>query len=146
MAAQGNVGMVRPPAGGLAPVPPGRASPRILMPPLVTTVTVGMSIAAVIALAFATGTGADPAGIDPTTLRCTNPFSGATWDVAIDPARRTAGSFPADITGKSIEWHDSVRGGRYEFDRTSGDLTVAYASSTGGFFVKDQCREVRRAQ
>ncbi len=129
MAAQGNVGMVRPPAGGLAPVPPGRASPRILMPPLVTTVTVGMSIAAVIALAFATGTGAE-----------------ATWDVAIDPARRTAGSFPADITGKSIEWHDSVRGGRYEFDRTSGELTVAYASSTGGFFVKDQCREVRRAQ
>ena len=111
------------------------------MPSLVTTVTVGLSIAAVVvALALGAATGPDPAPIDSTTLRCTNPFSGATWDVAIDPARRTADSFPAQITRKSIEWHDSLHGGRYEFDRASGELTVTYASSTGGVFLKDRCR------
>ncbi len=112
------------------------------MPPLVTTVTVGLSIAAVVVLALGTATGSDPAGVESTTLRCTNPFSGAAWDIAIDPARRTAGSFPADITDKSIEWRDSIRGGRYQFDRASGELTVVYASSMGGTFLKDQCRFV----
>ena len=120
-----------------------RTSPS--MPPLVTTVTIGMSIAAVVALALGTATGSDPVGVESTTLRCTNPFSGATWDVAIDPGKRTVDSFPADITGKSIEWRDSVHGGRYEFDRTSGELTVVYASSMGGTFLTDQCRFVPQA-
>ena len=131
-------------AQGEAPLAGGRrTSPS--MPPLVTTVTIGMSIAAVVALALGTATGSDPADVESTTLRCTNPFSGATWDVAIDPAKRTVDSFPADITGKSIEWHDSIHGGRYEFDRASGELTVVYASSMGGTFLTDQCRFVPQA-
>lgn len=85
-------------------------------------------------------TGPDPGGGEPSILRCTNPFSGATWDVAIDSNRRTADSFPADITDRAIQWRDLARGGRYEFDRSSGELTVVYASSTGGFFLKDKCR------
>ena len=86
-----------------------------------------------------------PAGSDPATLRCTNPFSGTTWDVAIDHARRTAGSFPADITDKTIKWRDVTRGWRYEFDRASGELTIVYASSLGGSFLRNSCRFVRQS-
>lgn len=128
-------------AQGEAPLASGKRVPRS-MPPLVTTVTIGMSIAAVVALVLSSATGSDPASVESTTLRCTNPFSGATWNLAIDPANRTVDSFPADITARSIAWHDSVRGGRYEFDRASGDLTVVYASSMGGTFLTDQCRFV----
>jgi hypothetical protein len=101
---------------------------------------------AFIVIVSAAAAGQAPAGGEPSTLRCTNPYSGATWDVAIDPKRRTADSFPADITDRSIEWRDLARGGRYEFDRASGDLTVVYASSTGGFFLKDKCRFVPAAK
>ena len=87
----------------------------------------------------------DPVDAETMTLRCTNPFSGTTWDVAIDHGRRTADSFPADITDKTIKWHDATRGGHYEFDRTSGELTVIYASSTGGVFLRDNCRLVPAA-
>jgi hypothetical protein len=87
----------------------------------------------------------DPASDATMTLRCTNPFSGTTWDVAIDHARRTADSFPASITDKTIEWHDLARGGYYEFDRTSGELTVVYASSTGGNSLRDNCRFVEKS-
>jgi hypothetical protein len=86
---------------------------------------------------------ADPAGPETMTLRCTNPSSGATWDVAIDHRRQTADSFPADITDKTIKWHDASRGGNFEFDRASGELTVIYASSMGGTFLKDNCRFVQ---
>jgi hypothetical protein len=110
----------------------------------VTAVTAGLSIAAVI-LALATPSSSDPVDPEPTTLRCTNPFSGTTWDVAIDPVKRTADSFPADITVRSIEWHDLIRGGRYEFDRATGELTVIYASSMGGTFLKDRCRVMAAA-
>jgi hypothetical protein len=117
--------------------------PMHLRIPTVTAVTAGLSIAAIV-LALAAPSGSDPVFADPTTLRCTNPFSGATWDIAIDPVQRTAGSFPADITDKSIQWRDSARGGRYEFDRASGELTVIYASSMGGTFLKDHCRALTR--
>jgi hypothetical protein len=106
-------------------------------------VTPGLSIALIV-LALEAPAGSTQAGAEPATLRCTNPFSGATWDVAIDSARRTADSFPADITDRTIRWHDAARGGNYEFDRASGELTVVYASSMGGTFLKDNCRFVRR--
>jgi hypothetical protein len=109
--------------------------------PTVTAVTAGLSIAAIV-LAMAAPPSSDTVGADPTILHCTNPVSGATWDVAIDPVKRTADSFPADITARSIEWRDLAHGGRYEFDRTSGELTVVYASSMGGTFLTDQCRAV----
>jgi hypothetical protein len=96
----------------------------------------------ILLIALAVG---DLAGAETMTLRCTNPFSGATWDVAIDHARRTADSFPASITDKTIEWRDLARGGHYQFDRTSGELTVIYASSTGGFSLKDNCRVVQKS-
>ena len=102
----------------------------------------GLSIALMV-LALEAPAGSIQAGAEPATLRCTNPFSGATWDVAIDPARRTADSFPADITDRTIKWHDAAHGGNFEFDLASGELTVVYASSMGGTFLKDSCRIVR---
>ncbi len=74
------------------------------------------------------------------TVRCTNPYSGTTWDVAIDYDRRLADSFPAQITQSQITWHDTVRGGYYFLDRASGALTIRYASSTGGFSIHHECR------
>lgn len=115
--------------------------PKPLRLQTVTAVTAGLSSAAIV-LALATPADSDPVYVDPVTLRCTNPFSGATWDVAIDPTRRTADSFPAQMTDRHIRWRDTVRGGRYQFDRDTGELTVTYASSTGGFFLKDKCRAV----
>jgi hypothetical protein len=102
----------------------------------------GLSIALMV-LALEAPAGSTQAGAEPATLRCTNPFSGATWDVAIDPARRTADTFPADFTDSTIKWHDAARGGNFEFDLASGELTVVYASSMGGTFLKDSCRFVR---
>jgi len=75
-----------------------------------------------------------------TVLNCTNPSSGATWDVAVDFDRHLVDSFPADITDASITWQDTLQGGIYEFDRATGALTMRNASSTGGYFVYDQCR------
>jgi len=73
-------------------------------------------------------------------LRCTNPVSGATWDMPIDFENNTANSFPATFTDNSIDWHDVSHGGHYSFDRVSGGLTVIYASSMGGFSLKLTCR------
>jgi hypothetical protein len=76
----------------------------------------------------------------PMVLRCTNPASGAVWDIKIDYQSSTANSFPAIISENGITWHDALHGGHYALDRNSGDLTVIYASSTGGFTLKDKCR------
>lgn len=73
-------------------------------------------------------------------LRCTNPVSGATWDTKINFENKTADSFPATITEESIKWHNVLQGGQYSLDRISGELTVLFASSTGGFALKDKCR------
>ena len=109
------------------------------MPSPVTSISMGLAVVAVTVLAWQTPATSDPVSLESTTLRCTNPYSGATWEVAIDPSKRTVDSFPAAITDKSIEWHNSIRGGSYEYDRATGELTIAYPSSTGGFFLRDQC-------
>ena len=73
------------------------------------------------------------------TLRCTNPYSGAVWDLTIDYDRRLADAFPAEITKTRITWRDTSHGGNYLLDRRSGTLTVTYPSSTGGFSLRDKC-------
>jgi hypothetical protein len=73
------------------------------------------------------------------TLRCSNPYSGAMWDLTIDYDRSLADAFPAEITQTRISWHDTSHGGYYLLDRRSGALTVTYASSTGGFSLRDRC-------
>ena len=72
-------------------------------------------------------------------VTCTNPASGATWQLSIDYGRATVDANPARISPAQISWHDTKDGGNYTLDRTSGDLTVTLASSTGGYFLHHHC-------
>jgi hypothetical protein len=74
------------------------------------------------------------------SVACTNPYSGATWRIAIDYDRKTVDSNPANIDETEIWWRDAKDGWRYMLDRKSGALTVILASATGGNFLFDQCR------
>ena len=73
-------------------------------------------------------------------VACTNPASGSQWQIRIDYARSTVDTYPASITEAKISWHDTSDGGNYTLDRKSGNLTVVIASSTGGYFLHDQCK------
>ena len=73
-------------------------------------------------------------------VACTNPASGTQWQIRIDYERSTVDSYPASITEAKISWHDASDGGNYSLDRKSGNLTVAVASSTGGYFLYDRCK------
>jgi hypothetical protein len=72
-------------------------------------------------------------------VTCTNPFSGASWQIAIDYDRRTVDSNPALISDAEILWRDAKDGWNYTLDRKSGKLTVILASATGGNFLFDHC-------
>ena len=73
-------------------------------------------------------------------ITCSNPTSGASWQVKIDYDRATADSNPARISDAEISWHDRSDGGNYTLDRKSGELTVIVASSTGGYFLHHRCK------
>jgi hypothetical protein len=73
-------------------------------------------------------------------VTCTNPSSGATWQISIDYARATVDANPAQVSDGEIRWHDAKDGGNYTLDRHSGNLTVIMASSTGGYFLHHHCR------
>lgn len=81
--------------------------------------------------------GAAPHGV--IALVCTNPASQASWQIHIDFEKSTVDSNPARISGATITWHDRADGRNYTLDRTSGNLTVVLASSTGGYFLHDHC-------
>jgi len=72
-------------------------------------------------------------------VTCTNPFSGASWQIAIDTDRGTVDSNPARISDTEISWRDAKDGWYYTLDRKSGELTVILASATGGNFLHDRC-------
>jgi hypothetical protein len=74
-----------------------------------------------------------------TAITCTNPSSGTSWQIEVDYDRNTVDSNPATINSSQISWHDADDGGNYTLDRKSGKLTVVVASSTGGYFLYDQC-------
>jgi hypothetical protein len=94
--------------------------------------------------AVAVGTAVGPSGAATpsaaTTMTCTNPLSGANWKISVDFAKGTVDANPARISDASISWHDQKDGGNYTLDRKTGKLTVIVASSTGGYFLYDQCR------
>jgi hypothetical protein len=98
----------------------------------------GQRAAAVAALAAAIAPCSADAGGVPVT--CTNPFSGASWQIAIDYDLKTVDANPARIDETEISWRDAKDGWRYTLDRKSGALTVVLASATGGNFLHDQCR------
>jgi hypothetical protein len=72
-------------------------------------------------------------------ITCTNPSSGATWQIHIDYDHHTVDSNPAAISDTFIVWQES-NGWKYTLDRKFGKLTVVLASSTGGNFLYDQCK------
>ena len=72
-------------------------------------------------------------------VTCVNPFSGATWRIAIDYDLKTVDSNPARISDAEISWRDARDGWSYTLDRKSGKLTVTLASATGGNFLYDRC-------
>ncbi len=93
------------------------------------------------ALWFATAagvSGADAQG-GAAVITCTNPSSGATWQIHVDYDHRTVDSNPAVISDAIIEWQEN-NGWKYSLDRKFGKLTVVVASSTGGNFLYDQCK------
>lgn len=98
--------------------------------------------AAIAALAAGALWSAAPAALAearPVAITCTNPSSGARWQIAVDFESRTVDANPARISEREISWHDAKDGGNYTLDRKSGALTVVVASSTGGYFLHDQC-------
>jgi hypothetical protein len=96
--------------------------------------------AGIAALAVSTAVCAVETQHGETAITCTNPVSGATWQIRIDYDRGTVDSNPARISDATISWHDATDGGNYTLDRKSGNLTVIVASSTGGFFLYDRCK------
>ena len=96
------------------------------------------AIAALAACAAAAPEGQAPSR-EP-TITCTNPASGATWQITIDYERGTVDANPASVSDTEISWHDAKDGGNYTLDRASGKLTVIIASSTGGYFLHHRCR------
>ena len=64
-----------------------------------------------------------------TAITCTNPVSGASWQIVIDYGKSTVDSYPAEITEAEISWFDPKDGGNYTLDRKSGNLTASVASS-----------------
>lgn len=73
-------------------------------------------------------------------VTCTNPASGASWQISIDYAKATVDANPASISDDAISWRDAKDRWNYTLDRKSGKLTVVVASSTGGYFLHDTCR------
>jgi hypothetical protein len=100
-------------------------------------------LAAAIAVLMTCGAAAPIAGQPQPrapVITCTNPASGATWQISIDYDRATVDAYPARVSDAEISWHDAKDGGNYTLDRRSGNLTVIVASSTGGYFLHDHCR------
>ena len=75
-----------------------------------------------------------------TVITCTNPASGATWQLRIDLRHATVDANPATISADEISWRDARDGGNNTLDRKTGALTIIVASSTGGFERQDRCR------
>jgi hypothetical protein len=97
--------------------------------------------AAVVVLAGWLGGAAAPgqAQDGQATVTCTNPVSGASWQILIDYSKATVDTYRANISGAEISWFDPKDGGNYTLDRRSGDLTASVASSTGGYFRHGRC-------
>jgi hypothetical protein len=91
----------------------------------------------------AAGTPALPsfgAEVTESVLNCTNLASGVGWQIKINFQAHTVDANPARITSTTISWRDPADGGHYSLDRSTGNLTVVIASSTGGYFIHDRCR------
>jgi len=100
-----------------------------------------MPILAAVALAtvalFAAPAGAQRA--EDVAITCTNPYSGASWQIRIDFRTPSVDANPAQVSAGSIAWTDAKDGGSYTLDRKSGELVARLGSSTGGYFRRARC-------
>jgi hypothetical protein len=92
-----------------------------------------------LAAGLAAATAAVAAQDSPTAITCTNPASGASWQIIIDYGKSTVDANPARLSSAQISWFDRKDGGNYTLDRKSGALTASVASSTGGYFRYGRC-------
>jgi hypothetical protein len=92
-------------------------------------------LAAALAVAPTNGAAQESA----TAITCTNPTSGASWQITIDYRKATVDANPAQFKRSEISWFDPKDRGNYTLDRKSGDLTATVASSTGGYFRHGRC-------
>ena len=114
--------------------------PLVLTRPLVLlTRPLALAIAA-LAVGIAVPAISSEAQHGETAITCTNPVSGANWQIRIDYDRSTVDSNPARISDTEISWRDATDGWNYRLDRKSGNLTVILASATGGNFLYDRCK------
>jgi len=72
-------------------------------------------------------------------ITCTNPVSGASWQITIDYGKATVDSHPAKISQAEISWFDPKDLSNNRLDRKTGNLTTSIASSTGGYFRPGRC-------
>jgi hypothetical protein len=104
----------------------------------------GKSLAAAVISVLAVGFASHGLAIEmphgEIAVTCTNPTSGATWQIKIDYDHGTVDANPARISDREISWRDAKDGWAYTLDRKSGNLTVVLASSTGGSFLYDRCK------
>ncbi|HXQ84389.1 MAG TPA: hypothetical protein VN769_10020 [Xanthobacteraceae bacterium] len=99
-----------------------------------------MAIGSALMLGFAAPALSIEAQHGERAITCTNPVSGATWQIKIDYDRQTVDSNPARISDAEISWRDAKDGWGYTLDRKSGNLRVVLASATGGNFLYDRCK------
>ena len=104
---------------------------------MVLTKTLAAAIAALAVGMAGPAMSGEPHG--ETAITCSNPASGATWQIRIDYDRSTVDSYPARISDAEISWRDA-NGWNYRLDRKSGALTVVLASATGGNFLHHRCK------
>lgn len=83
---------------------------------------------------------ADDARHGTSALNCTNLSSGFNWNISVDYDHGTVDALPAKISATEMSWR-TPSGENYTLDRKSGNLTVVVASSTGGYFLYDRCKE-----
>jgi len=84
--------------------------------------------------------GAGVAQSAPLSVLCTNPVSGALSQINIDYDKNEVDAFPARITREEIRWRDPSTGSSYTLDRATGGLTMVRPSSTGGYFLQQNCK------
>lgn len=97
-------------------------------------------VAAVAALGFFIAAAPGEGASRTLAVTCTNPSSGAMWQIAVDFDHGTVDANPASVSNDEISWRDAKDGWNYMLDRRTGELTVIVASSTGGYFLHDRCQ------
>ena len=99
-----------------------------------------IGVAAMSAVAASEGTAQESTAQEGArAITCTNPVSGASWQIHVDYGKATVDANPAKITRAAISWFDPTDGSNNTLDRQTGALTASAASSTGGYVRYARC-------